>query len=244
MATDHSPPLEVYLLGLIDFDEAQLLQQRLVYDLGESEAAGALVLCEHPPMISIGRSGSRAHIVADDDELRRLGIEVRWVNRGGGTHLHLPGQLNAYLALDLSRAGLDLRAYVHGLHQALIDLLAEFDLKGTTRSPSPGVFIGNARVASIGVAVKRWIAYHGLTLNVGPFLEPFQILDEPGPEGRSLRLTSLEAQRQRPAPMPKVRESLIRHLESTFGMSRHHVYTDHPMVRRKARLHAYAQSLG
>jgi lipoate-protein ligase B len=99
-------------------------------------------------------------------------------------------------------------------------------------------------VASIGVAVKRWIAYHGLTLNVGPFLEPFQILDEPGPEGRSLRLTSLEAQRQRPAPMPKVRETLIRHLESTFGMGRHHVYTDHPMVRRKARLHAYAQSLG
>jgi hypothetical protein len=74
MATDLPPPLEVYLLGLIDFDEAQLLQQRLVYDLGESEAAGALVLCEHPPTISIGRSGSRAHIVADDEELKRLGI--------------------------------------------------------------------------------------------------------------------------------------------------------------------------
>ena len=94
------------------------------------------------------------------------------------------------------------------------------------------------------MAVKRWIAYHGLSLNVGPFLGAFQLLDEPGPDGLPLRRTSLEAQRQRPAPMPKVRESLLRHLEGTFGLTRHHVYTDHPLVRRKARLHAYAQSLG
>src|SRR5690606_16488935 len=122
-----------------DFDEAQLLQRRLVYDLGESEAAGALVLCEHPPTISIGRSGSRAHIAADDEELRRLGIAVRWVNRGGGTTLHLPGQLNAYLALDLDRAGLDLQGFLDGLHRATIGVLADFDLKGTTRRQSPGV---------------------------------------------------------------------------------------------------------
>jgi lipoyl(octanoyl) transferase len=244
MSTDLPPSFEVYLLGLVDFDEAQLLQQRLVYDLGESDHAGALVLCEHPPTISIGRSGSRAHVAADDEELHRLGIPVRWVNRGGGASLHLPGQLNAYLALDLSRAGLDMKGYLDGLHRALVGLLREFDLKGATREGSPGVFVGNARVASVGVAVKRWIAYYGVTINVGPFLEPFQLLDEPGPGGGRLRLTSLEAQRQRPAPMPKVRESLIRHLEETFGLGRHHVYTDHPMVRRKARLHAYAQSLG
>ena len=244
MSTALPPPLEIYLLGLVDFDEAQLLQRRLVYDLGEGEAAGALVLCEHPPTISIGRSGSRSHIAADDEELRRQGIDVRWVNRGGGTTLHLPGQLNAYLALDLERAGLDLRAYIDGLHRAVIAMLADFTITGTTVPHVPGVFVNNGRVASIGVAVKRWIAYHGITVNVGPFLEPFQLLDEPGPDGDRLRLTSLEAQRQRPAPMSKVRESLIRHLEATFELSRHHVYTDHPLIRRKARLYAYAQSLG
>jgi lipoyl(octanoyl) transferase len=244
MSTDRPPPFEVYLLGLVDFDEAQSLQRRLVYDLGESEAAGALVLCEHPPTISIGRSGSRSHIVADDEELRRFGIGVRWVNRGGGTILHLPGQLNAYLALDLSRAELTLQGYIDGLHRASLAVVDEFGLKGSILPKAPGVFVGNARVASIGVAVKRWIAYHGLTLNVGPFLEPFQLLDEPGPDGPRLRQTSLEAQRQRAAPMPKVREALIRHLEASFGLTRHHVFTDHPMIRRKARLHAYAQSLG
>ena len=244
MSSDPCPPLEIYLLGLVDFDEVQLLQRRLVYDLGESESVGALVLCEHPPTISIGRSGSRAHIAADDLELRRLGVEVRWVNRGGGTALHLPGQLNAYLSLDLQRAGLDLNGYVEGLHRALIDLLDDFNLRGGTRPGYPGVFVGNARVASIGVAVRRWIAYHGLTINVGPYLEPFRLLDEPGPDGAPLRRTSLEAQRQRPAPMPQVRESLIRNLERTFGLNRHHVFTDHPLIRRKARPHAYAQSLG
>ena len=94
------------------------------------------------------------------------------------------------------------------------------------------------------MAVKRWIAYHGMSINVGPYLAPFGLLDEPGPAGGSLRRTSLEAQRQRPAPMPKVRESVIRRVEESFGLTRHHVYTAHPMIRRKAPTYAFAASPG
>src|SRR4051794_19925529 len=92
------PSLEIYLLGLVDFDDAQRLQRRLVYDLGERPGA-ALVLCEHPSTISVGRSGSRMHILPDDETLRSLGLRTHWVNRGGGCVLHLPGQLVAYFAL-------------------------------------------------------------------------------------------------------------------------------------------------
>jgi lipoyl(octanoyl) transferase len=237
------PPLEVYLLGLVDFEEVQQLQRRMVYDLGERGGA-TLVLCEHPPTISVGRSGSRVHIAADDADLRSHGIKVYWVNRGGGCILHLPGQLAAYLALPLAPPVLDLQRYLGGLHDALLRVLDEFDLSGRCDPAVPGVFLGNARVATVGVAVNRWIAYHGLTLNVGPFLEPFELIDEPGLGPFPLRQTSIESRRQRPAPMPKVRESLIRHLESTFGLERHHVYTDHPLIRRKARAHVYAQSPG
>ena len=243
MTTPDAPPLEVYLLGLVDFEDAQRLQRRLVYELGEG-GGGALVLCEHPPTISVGRSGSRAHVRADDEELRGLGIRTRWVNRGGGCVLHLPGQLAAYVMLPLDPPGLDVRRYVDGLHRAIIATLAEFDLAGATRPGAPGVFLGQARVASVGIAVNRWIAYHGLTLNVGTYLEPFTILDEPGPGGYKVHQTSIEARRQRPAPMSQVREALIRHLEETFGLRRHHVYTQHPLVRRKALPHVYAQSLG
>jgi lipoyl(octanoyl) transferase len=237
-----SPPLEVYLLGLVDFDEVQQLQRRQVYDLGE-HAGAALVLCEHPPTISVGRSGSRLHIAADDHELRALGIKVHWVNRGGGCVLHLPGQLAAYVALPLEPPVLNVQRYLDGLYAAVLRVLEEFDLKGSCRPGFPGVFLGEARVATVGVAVNRWIAYHGLTLNVGPFLSPFGLLAEPGPgPGPFLRQTSMEARRQRPAPMPRVREALVRQFETVFGLERHHVFTDHPMIRRKVRDHVYASS--
>lgn len=236
------PPLEVYLLGLVDFEDILSLQRRLVYDFGEREGT-ALILCEHPPIITIGRSGSRAHIRADEEELRSWGIRQRWVNRGGGVVLHLPGQLVAYVVLPLRPLGLDVRGYVDGLQQAVLSTLAEFSLTGTTRPDLPGVFLGQERVASVGVAVNRWIAYHGLTLNVGPFLSPFGLLEEPGPDGAFLRQTSMEARRQRPTPMAKVRESLIRQVEETFGLSRHVLFTDHPLIRRKAPRHDFAQSL-
>ncbi len=242
-----APPLEIYLLGLVDFDDIQQLQRRLVYDLGDRETGGgALILCEHPPTISVGRSGSRAHILLDDDELRSKGVAVRWVNRGGGCVLHLPGQLVGYLAMPLAVSGLDIRRYLDGLHRVLMGVLREFDLEGATRPDQPGIFLGHARVASVGVAVNRWIAYHGFTLNVSTFLEPFESLDEPAgrPGVPALRQTSMESRRQRPAPMAKVREAVIRRVEEVFGLERHHLYTHHPLIRRKVGTHAYAQSLG
>src|SRR5262245_16294923 len=121
------PPLEVYMLGLVDFSEVQQLQRRIVYELGESGGA-ALILCEHPPTISVGRAGSRAHIGPDDDTLRELGIKVYWVNRGGGCVFHLPGQLAAYLALPLDVFELTLSEYLDRLHRTVLLVLEEFGL--------------------------------------------------------------------------------------------------------------------
>ncbi|MBX6313145.1 MAG: lipoyl(octanoyl) transferase LipB [Isosphaeraceae bacterium] len=243
MPSPASPPLEVFLLGLVEFEDAQRLQRRLVYDLGEG-GGGALILCEHPPTITVGRSGSRAHIRADDVELRERAIRTYWVNRGGGCVLHLPGQLVAYVCLPLDRLKLDVKRYLDGLQRALLGTLAEFDLNGQTRPDLPGVFLGHARVASVGIAVDRWITYHGLTLNVGPYLGAFDLLTEPGHSGYPLTQTSMEARRQRPAPMARVRETLIRQLEAAFGLARHHIYTDHPLIRPRSPRHAYVQSLG
>jgi lipoyl(octanoyl) transferase len=235
------PSLEVYMLGLVDFEDIQQLQRRLVYEQGERGGA-SLLLCEHPPTISVGRSGSRAHLVPDDDELRSLSIKVHWVNRGGGCIFHLPGQLAAYIILPLEPLGLDLNRYLEGLHATVLDVLGEFELRGRIHPGVEGVFLDYSRVATVGVAVNRWIAYHGLTLNVGAFLEPFDLIDEPGFGPYPLRQTSMESRRQRPAPMSKVREALIRHFEARFGLERHHIYTQHPLVRQKVRSHVYAES--
>lgn len=236
-------PLEIYLLGIVDFMEVQDLQRRLVYELGERHGA-SLILCEHPPTISVGRSGSRAHILLDDEELRAHGIRVHWVNRGGGCVLHLSGQLSVYLIVPLETRGLSVAGYVDRLHEALVAVLAEFEIRGEVHPAEPGVFLGRSRVVSIGVAVSRWIAYHGFSLNVGPSLDLFEILEEPGPGGSPLRQTSMEARRQRYTSMPKVREAVIRHLERVFGLERHHLYTRHPLVRRKVLSHVYTPSPG
>jgi lipoyl(octanoyl) transferase len=237
------PSLEVYMLGLVDFSEVQQLQRRIVYELGEQGGA-ALILCEHPPTISVGRSGSRAHIGPDDGLLQALGITVHWVNRGGGCVLHLPGQLAMYFALSFDMFGLNLQGYLDRLHLTIIQVLEEFDLAGSVRADLPGVFSGPARIATVGVAVSRSIAYHGLTLNVGPYLDGFDVLDEPGIGTAPLRYTSMEARRQRPTAMSKVREALIRNLEQVFGLERHHLYTRHPLIRRKVFSHVYAPSPG
>jgi lipoyl(octanoyl) transferase len=94
--------------------------------------------------------------------------------------------------------------------------------------------------------VNRWIAYHGFSLNVSTFLEPFDSIGEPVlSAGRwTHRQTSMESRRQRPAPMAKVREAVIRRVESVFGLERHHLYTHHPLIRRKVASHVYASSLG
>ena len=236
-------PLEIFLLGEVELDAVLGLQRRLAYDVGEG-GGGALVLCEHRQVITVGRSGSRAHVRLDDDALRDQGLKVRWVNRGGGCIYHQPGQIVAYLVLPLHRRGLELGGYVAALHEVLVNVLAEFDLKAQTVTDAPGVFLGHARVGSVAIAVNRWIASYGLTLNVGTYLAPFDLLEEPGSAGWPLRQTSMEAQRQRQAPMAKVRESLIRQIEARFGLVRHHVYTDHPLVRPKAPLHVYSTSAG
>jgi lipoyl(octanoyl) transferase len=238
-----TPALEVYMLGLVDFAELQGLQRRIVYESGD-EGGAALILCEHPPTISIGRSGSRAHVAADEETLQGMGIRTYYVNRGGGSVLHLPGQLAAYLVMPLEACRLSVQSYVDRLHATILEVLSEFDLSGSTRTDLPGIFSGTARIATVGIAVNRWIAYHGLTLNVGPYLELFDLLDEPGIGSSSMRQTSMESRRQRATAMPKVREALIRKVQELFGLPHHHLYTQHPQIRRKVLTHVYAPSPG
>ena len=104
--------LDVRLLGTVDFESALFLQERLVYDIsGRDDLFGGLLLCEHPPLITVGRAGSRAHILVDQKELTASRLDVRWLNRGGGCLVHAPGQLAVYPVVPLDRLGLGVREY-------------------------------------------------------------------------------------------------------------------------------------
>jgi lipoyl(octanoyl) transferase len=223
--------LEVHLLGLVDFDSALALQERLVFELsGRDDSQGALLLCEHPPLITLGREASAAHVLVDPADLRAVEIDVRWVSRGGGAVTHAPGQLAVYPILPLQRLGLGLTEYRQRLEDALVDSCHDLHIPAKRRPHESGVWSRSGRVAFIGATVKSWISYLGAYLNVD--LDPsFLRLASSDPGGELS--TSLQAQRLQRVSMAAARESILRRLGEQFGYQRHHVYAGHPLLKRR-----------
>ena len=233
------PNLEVYLLGLLDYEQALRLQRRLVYDVSGSDGQlAALMLCEHAPVISIGRLGSRSHIRCDDLELSARRLSLRWINRGGGCNLHGPGQLACYSIMPVPPSQTSLGEYVRGLEGCLLELLREFSIQATTRPDHTGIWTPAGQIALMGIAVTRWVSYHGFTLNVAGRLDQFRIL-QPGAYGAE-KVTTIEAHQQRPVAMAKVRECLVRKFTDRFRIGHYQIYSHHPMLKPVERPHVYA----
>jgi lipoyl(octanoyl) transferase len=230
--------LTAYMLGIVDFDAVLRLQRRLVYDVAGDRSTAALVVCEHSPTITVGRDGSREHIRFDMADLETRGWPVRWVNRGGGCVLHAPGQIVAYPIVALERMGFDLRAYLDRLHLAVIDTLAECDLSATVLHSNPGVCVGDRLIAHIGVAVRDWIAYYGISLNVNPDLEPFrkvQVCAAGQPT-----MTSTERERRSQVRIATVRQRLVEALAMRLGFDTVLPLHSHPVLSSPGLRHAVA----
>src|SRR5262245_21698121 len=238
-ATAVDTALQVYLLGSVDFEAALRFQRRLLYDVSGERQQAILVLCEHPPIITVGRHGSHAHLFYGSDELRARRWQVRWVNRGGGCLLHVPGQLAAYPVVALDHFGLGVQAYLDRLHQVVIDVLDDFSIRGETRPGRPGVWVGPRPIAGVGVAVRSWVTYYGVHFNINPDLEPFRRVRWLGSEEP---MTSLERERRGPLRPSLVRERFLEHFAARFGFGRTSLFFDHPFLGRKASSGAVAAS--
>ncbi len=190
------------------------------------------MVCEHCPLITVGRQGSPAHIRFSPEELRARRWPVRWVNRGGGCWLHLPGQLAVYPIVPLPRYGLGVRDYLVRLQQVLVALLDDFSVRGRTKPDDAGVWVGSRLIGAVGVAVRDWVTYYGLAFNVNPDLVPFRSVQasarEDGP------MTSLERERHGPLRPSLVRERLLEHFTTTFGFERTALFFNHPLLERPA----------
>jgi len=231
--SSNSDPLEVHLLGTVDFDAALFLQERLVYEIsGRNDRTGSLLICEHPPLVTIGREGSRAHLRLEQRDFIARQLDLRWINRGGGCLVHCPGQLAICPVVPLDRLGIRPSEYVGRLIEAVIDLCTELRVPAWPSEDGRGVSCRLGRFASVGAALKSGVTYHGLFINVAPPMELIRLADS-GPRGE--RQTSLAAQRGRATEMHAVREGLIRHLSGVLGYSRHHIYTGHPLLKRTRR---------
>jgi len=229
--------LDVFLLGVVDFESALGLQARLLTDLaGRLDPHGILLVCEHPPAISIGREGHSDDVLVEDLELRAREIGVRWLSRGGGTVLHGPGQVAVYTLLPLERLGLNLTGFRQGLEQGLIAMARDLEIDaysvGTAPGTAPGAACRCGQFGFIGAGVRDSISYGGVYINVSM---PGEVLETVRWSADSGAVTSLATQRTRPTSMASVRESIVRHLADQFGYSDYHVYTGHPLLHRTVR---------
>jgi lipoyl(octanoyl) transferase len=234
-----APVLQAYLLGSVEFEAALALQRRLAYNVAGDRSHGALVLCEHPPLITVGRQGSRRHILCEPDEWRARRWQVRWVNRGGGCLLHAPGQLAVYPVVALDALGLSVPEYVDRLQRVLLAVLDDFGVSGRARAGQPGVWVGSRLIAAVGVAVWDWVTYYGAALNVNPGLLPFRLVRC---GGAAEPMTSLERERRGPLRPSRVRERLLEHFARAFGFERTSLFSDHPALNRKTSSDAVATS--
>ena len=220
------------MLGVVDFDSAVHLQDRLVYDLsGRDDEQGILLLCEHPPLITIGREGRWAQVLAEPEELTARALEIKWLARGGGCYLHAPGQLAMYLLLPLDRLGISIVEYRRRFEEAIVSVCREMKIAAKRDAEHPGLWSRNGQIAFFGAAVKSGSTCHGMFLNVNLDLDHFRWV-APNPPGR---VASLESLRTGVVSMHPVRESVMRNLAQQFGYEKTHIYTGHPLLRRTTR---------
>ena len=176
-------------LGLLDYQAAYDLQRRLHAQVVAGELPDLLLLLEHPHVYTLGRRGQQSHILASDEALTQLGVETHFTDRGGETTYHGPGQLVGYPIVNLRRWGGGVRKYVETLEQVLIGTLSEFGITAHSEGKPTGVWVGDAKIAAIGVRVSRSVTMHGFALNVSPDLSFFDHIVPCGMPGA--RVTSM-----------------------------------------------------
>ncbi len=170
-------------LGQQDYEPIWRKMQQFT-DQRDASTQDEVWLVEHPPVFTLGMNGKPEHLLSPG------AIPVIKIDRGGQVTYHGPGQLVAYLLIDIKRRKLGIRAMVEKIEQAIIELLADYQIEARGRRDAPGVYVGNSKIAALGLRVRRGCTYHGLALNVNMDLDPFQRINPCGHKGMQVTQTS------------------------------------------------------
>jgi len=198
---------------LLPYEEALIRQQALVEERIAETLTDSLILTEHPPVVTIGRSGSNRDLYRTESFLQQKGIETVYINRGGQATYHGPDQLVAYPIVKIKAK--DLHAFVTKLLKAASGLLLEYGLKPEMKVGQPGIWVNDAKIASVGIAVKKWVTCHGLALNVNTDLNGFDYIVPCGHPGQVI--TSMRQELGASISLAEVKERFIAHFTESFG---------------------------
>lgn len=213
--------LNIMKLGIVDYIPAYQLQERLVQEQMQDSGSDSLLLLQHNPVITIGRSGDRNNILVSESVLAAAGISICEIDRGGDVTYHGPGQLTGYPIINLRHFRKDIHWYLRQLEETVIKVLAEYNIVGERMEGYTGVWVGNEKVAAIGVAIRRWITYHGFALNVHPDMSHFQLITPCGITDKGV--TSLEKLLGHKVDMDGVVDRAVSAFADVFGIESVHV---------------------
>lgn len=203
--------MEVKKLGLIGYKEAYTLQLELLAKRKTGDIPDTLLLLEHPPIITLGRSGDKKNIINPGN------MEVLEIDRGGDVTCHFPGQIVGYPIMDLKNRGKDVHAYLKDLEEVIIEFLKLYKVNGERKKGFTGVYVKNEKICSIGVGVKSWISYHGFAVNIESNTSCF---DGVVPCGiPQMKVTSLEKQLNKKLNKNDVLDNIILSFNKVFALS-------------------------
>ncbi|WP_236215149.1 lipoyl(octanoyl) transferase LipB [Metapseudomonas otitidis] len=203
-----APELIVRRLGLVEYLPTFEAMRRLTAERNE-QTPDEIWLLQHPQVFTQGQAGKAEHLLAPGD------IPVIQVDRGGQVTYHGPGQLVAYLMLDLRRLGLGVRELVTAMEQSLVDALATYGIEAAPKADAPGVYVNGDKIASLGLRVSRGCSFHGLALNVDMDMSPFWRINPCGYAG--LKMVQLKDLLAQPASLDEVAERLEQALRVRLG---------------------------
>lgn len=215
-------------LGKMEYRQAWDLQEKLLKQALASKAAGQptshhLLLVEHPPVYTLGKSGKMEHVLIDQQEMQKRQIGFYHSNRGGDITFHGPGQIVGYPIFDLECFYTDIGRYLRELEEVIILTLAEYGLVGQRSKGETGVWLDPEsplqarKICAMGVRCSRWVTMHGFALNVHPDLSYFDNIVPCGIANKSV--TSMQRETALAIDMEQVKQKLLHHFEAVFGIS-------------------------
>lgn len=203
-------------MGTAAYMEVLNLQRTLVETIRRGSCSGVVLMVEHPPVFTLGQRGGLENLRVSPAFLDSSGIPVIQVERGGNITYHGPGQLVVYPVIDLKMAGISVAGYVEALEEVMIRTVADWNIAANRNSLGRGVWAGNAKLGSIGIRVRRTVAFHGMALNVSISMTPFEWINPCGIEG--IRMTSMvQETASKEISMAAVRQAVVKHIEAVFG---------------------------
>lgn len=209
--------LDIYELGTVPYEKALEYQENLLARRIAEEIQDSLILLEHPPTITTGRKGNTGNLLVREEYLKKHGISFIHASRGGDITFHGPGQIVGYPILNLKNHGMDIRRHLRMIEEMIIRTLHDFDIEGRRIDGVTGVWVKRSKIASIGIAIRKWVTYHGFALNVSTNLDYFELILSCGIT--DVRITSIGSWLgdEEEVKMDDVTRSVIKNFMGVFG---------------------------